>query len=186
MKLEVKPRSLLRTLRMGEAYHTQMEVDYWTKDPAAGKAAVFERVRVVRPNGAAVVATRQTESDNQEVLMIRQYREAVDASMPIYEIPAGKVDPGEAPQEAAIRELGEETSLQASSVKLIKTLQVSPGWTDELIHIFHATHLSPTSLYSPDEDEEIELHWMELDQAIEATNDAKSLVALYWLKSQSL
>jgi ADP-ribose pyrophosphatase len=168
-------REVIYSNEMSSAYHTTMVCNGYKPD--IGKP--FERVVIMRPDAAAVLVT----NEHAQVLMIRQFREAVDYVDPIYEIPAGKVDPGEDARAAAVRELGEECNLQASSVKLIKSIWVSPGWTNEKIHIFHADTVIATNDYSPDGDEEIESVWMSVSDAITATNDAKSLVALYWLQA---
>jgi 8-oxo-dGTP pyrophosphatase MutT (NUDIX family) len=176
MNLPNAPRTLKSTKTLASTAHTQMELNTWGRSNQDD----LQRVCVSRPEAAAALVVNGAG----QVLLIRQYREAVNSQDPIYEIVAGKVDPGETPLEAVIREVGEETNLRAEDYQHIKSVHASPGWTDETIHIYLATDVTATDQYSPDE--EIELHWLDLDHAIELTQDAKSLLALYWLKSQNI
>jgi ADP-ribose diphosphatase len=89
------------------------------------------------PGAAAIVPMK----DDKTVLLIRQYRHAVGGYL--LEIPAGKLDPGEDPRDCAARELEEEIGFRASSLEPVVTFFTSPGFTDEVIHIFKATGLTP-------------------------------------------
>src|SRR5436305_2580309 len=100
--------------------------------------------------GAAVVAV----DEDKQVLLVRQLRPAVNAR--VLELPAGLIDPGEAPIACARRELEEETGFAARSLEPLVAFYTSPGFTDELVHIFAANGLQETST-SHDEEEEIEL-----------------------------
>lgn len=80
--------------------------------------------------------------DDGSVTLVRQYRVAVDAA--IWELPAGLRDvPGEPPAETARRELVEEAGLAADEVRLLTVFHNSPGLSDETVHIFVATGLTP-------------------------------------------
>ena len=97
----------------------------------------FERVAIRHPGAVAVVAI-----DRDEVLLIRQYRAPVDATL--LELPAGKLDvPGEDPVRAAIRELEEEVGYTTPTVDHLTTFFTGPGFTDEVIHLYLATGLEP-------------------------------------------
>ncbi len=70
----------------------------------------------------------------------RQYRYAAEGYL--YEIPAGRLDPGESPADCATRELREETGYRAERVELLFTMFTTPGFTDEKIHLFLARGLT--------------------------------------------
>jgi nudix-type nucleoside diphosphatase (YffH/AdpP family) len=126
--------------------------------------------------GAACVAV----DDRGRVLLVRQARPAVGAR--ILELPAGLIDPGEAPAECARRELQEETGYRASQIEPLVAFYTSPGFTDELIHIFVATGLVE-SVIAHDEEEDIEVVRLPLEAAIERVmhgeiSDAKTVSGL--------
>ncbi len=76
-------------------------------------------------------------NDDDEVGLVRQYRATVDQVL--WEIPAGTIDEGDRdPLSTAQRELLEEMGVTAASWRLIATVYVSPGWTDQVMHIFEA------------------------------------------------
>ncbi len=87
------------------------------------------------PGGAACVPVL----DDGRVLLVKQLRYPFGKH--IYELPAGKLSPGEDPQLAAGRELEEETGYIAGSLEHLTTIYTTPGFCDEEIHIFHATQL---------------------------------------------
>ncbi|ETN89293.1 NUDIX domain-containing protein [Thermus sp. NMX2.A1] len=106
----------------------------------------------------AIVAVR-----DGRMLFVRQHRPAVGLA-PL-EIPAGLIEPGEDPLEAAHRELAEETGLAGDLTPLF-SYYVSPGFTDEKTHVFLASNLRETQAV-PDEEEEIEVVWLEPERALE-------------------
>jgi len=121
--------------------------------------------------------------DREHVWLVRQPREAV-GEPDLLEIPAGRLDKeGEAPLEAAQRELAEEIGRGAGSWEPIVSYYTGAGFTDEQVHLFAATELHEASAES-DEQERIEIvPWPleRLEEAIEECRDAKTLIALYWL-----
>jgi 8-oxo-dGTP pyrophosphatase MutT (NUDIX family) len=140
------------------------------------------REKVWHPGAVGILAL-----DAERVWLTRQPREAIGATASL-EIPAGKLDvPGEAPLQTAKRELGEEIGKQAARWREIVAFYTSPGFSDERVWLFEATDLS--DLPEPvagDADERIEVvPWplADLDAAIAACEDSKSLIALLWLKS---
>jgi len=134
-------------------------------------------LEVVRHPGAAAVVPLK---DDGTVIMIRQFRHAAGGF--IYEIPAGKLDPGEDPTACAARELEEEVGYRAGRFDLLSSIFTAPGFTDEVIHIYKATGLT-TGRQQLDRDEVIEVIEMPLLEAIKmietgAIRDAKSIVGL--------
>ena len=118
--------------------------------------------------------------DDETVLMIRQFRYATGGE--IIEIPAGKLDPGEAPAACAQRELEEETGYRAGRIERLGSIWTSPGFADEIIHLYAAFDLAKTE-QNLDPDEVIELVPMPLSDAIREIReaevyDAKSGMAL--------
>ena len=93
---------------------------------------------VVRHPGAAAMVPFL---DDGKVVLIKQYRHAVGEFL--WEIPAGTLEPGEKAVECARRELVEETGYEASSLDKLAQILPAPGYTDERIHIFLATGLTP-------------------------------------------
>jgi ADP-ribose pyrophosphatase len=98
-------------------------------------------LEMVRHSGASAVVpfVSDPRGDDPQILLIRQYRYA--AEQYLYEIPAGRLDPGEEPLQCAIRELREETGCTAEHVEFMFTMLTTPGFTDERIHVFMATGL---------------------------------------------
>jgi len=119
-------------------------------------------------------------SDEDEIYMVRQYRYALGTVT--LEIPAGKLDPNETPENCALRELAEETGMTAKKIVSLGKLFSSVGFCDEVIHMYAAVGLEPYEL-SPDEDEFLtlvkiplsDLRTMILDGEI---TDAKTIAAV--------
>lgn len=103
-----------------------------------GKVGELE---MIRHSGASAVLPflGDPASDDPTILLIRQYRYAADGF--IYEIPAGRLEPGEPPEKCAVRELREETGCTAAKMEHLYTMYTTPGFTDEKIHLFVATGL---------------------------------------------
>lgn len=133
---------------------------------------------VVRHPGGAVALPLD---DGGRVLMLRQYRPCIEAWL--WELPAGKIDPGETPEDTARRELAEEAGLVARSWRTLGEVVTAPGFCDEVLYLYLAQDLVPVPADTED-DEYIEPHWMALDHALALADggeirDAKTLVALY-------
>jgi len=93
-------------------------------------------LEIVRHPGAAAVVALDLEG---RVTLLRQYRHATGGYL--WEVPAGKLDPGEAPATCAARELEEEAGLAATHLELLGSIVTCPGFCDEVIHLFLATGL---------------------------------------------
>ena len=140
------------------------------------------------PGAVAIVAL----DDDDRVALVRQWRLPADGTL--LEIPAGGLDvhddgSKEDPDLAARRELEEETGLRAASWRKLGAFYSAPGFTDELMHLYLATDLSPAHAderLGPDEDERLILSWLPWREAVDAAErgvirDAKSIVGLFWL-----
>lgn len=138
----------------------------------------WHRFQVIRhPGGVGVLPLH----DDGTVTLIRQGRPAVAETL--VELPAGRLDPNETPEECGRRELLEETGLVADRFNPLGFIHSSPGVFDEVIHLFAATGLSQ-QLPMPEEDEEIESIRLTLADALAMAkdgriSDAKTIVALF-------
>jgi len=96
---------------------------------------------MIRHPGASAIVPFLTDigSADPQLLLIKQYRYA--AGQYLYEVPAGRLDPGEDPRDCAARELREETGCSAREIEFLFTMFTTPGFTDERIHVFMASGL---------------------------------------------
>ena len=132
---------------------------------------------VRHPGAAAVVAI----DDAKRVCVVRQYRHGVQDFL--WEIPAGKLDPGEPPEICAPRELKEETGVEAARWTSLGIYVPAPGIFTEVIHLYLARDLQ-IGAASPDADEELEIKWLPLEDAMGHIlrgewNDGKTAMALW-------
>ena len=138
-------------------------------------------LEMIRHSGAsAIVPILNDGNENPDVLLIRQYRYAADGY--VYEIPAGRLEPAEAPEQCARRELKEETGYSAAHVHPLTTIFTTPGFTDERIHIFMGQGLTPGRA-DQEPDEFLELHPIPLSRAVAMVRageivDGKTVVGL--------
>jgi ADP-ribose pyrophosphatase len=114
------------------------------------------------------------------VLLIKQYRYAAGGYL--YEIPAGRLDPGEDPADCARRELQEETGCTAERVERLTTIFTTPGFCDEQIHLFMAVGIARGE-HAREKDEFLEVETLPLSRALAMIErgeirDSKSVVAL--------
>ena len=121
--------------------------------------------------------------DGARLALVSQWRHPAGRVM--LEIPAGTLDPGEAPGATAERELGEECGLAAGSWEQGPSFFTAPGFCTERLTLFLATELREETVESP-EDEELELSWLTLAEAVAAVDDgrvmdAKSVAGILWL-----
>jgi ADP-ribose pyrophosphatase len=128
---------------------------------------------------AHAVTMLPLDADNN-VWFVRQYRHP--AREYLLELPAGTLRPGEDPAPAANRELREEIGMRAADLTEIASFYLAPGYSTELMHVFLATGLTPSSL-EQDEDEMITVEKIPATQAANLARrgelrDSKSLVAI--------
>ncbi len=139
-----------------------------------GKTAKRE---IIKHGGAVAMVALDAD---QNVLLVRQFRLA--ANQVLTEIPAGTLNPNEAPTTCAERELQEETGYKPGKLESLGGIFVAPGYTTEYIHLFLATDLRE-SVLDKDEDEFLELDRVPLSDAIAMIErgeiiDGKSVTAL--------
>jgi ADP-ribose pyrophosphatase len=140
-----------------------------------GATAELEIVR--HPGGAAVVAL----DDEGRVCLLRQWRHAGGGWL--WELPAGKIDPGEDPAGTARRELLEEGGVEAGQWQGLGHMLSSPGVFTEVIHLYLARQLNRAG-HAHGHDEIIDIHWLPFDQALTwcldgTISDAKTLIGMF-------
>jgi ADP-ribose pyrophosphatase len=118
--------------------------------------------------------------DDGNVVMVRQYRKPAEEVL--LEVPAGGVEPGEAPEETVQRELQEEIGFTAGKLRHLSSFWLAPGWCTEYMHAYLVTNLAPASL-DADDDENILVERVPLAQTLELIasgkiEDVKSIAAL--------
>lgn len=139
-----------------------------------GETARYEIVH--HPGGAAIVAI----DAQRQVCLLRQYRPA--ASGWVWELPAGRLEPGEPPAETARRELIEEAGRQAAHWEDLGSILSSPGVFAETIHLYLARDLRSVPLQH-ERHEVIEVHWIPLAEAVRQAlagelRDGKTVIGL--------
>ena len=142
-------------------------------------------MEIFRHPGASAVVPFLSDpaGEDPQVLLIRQYRYATGGYL--WEVPAGRLDPGEDPAACAARELTEETGCTAERVERLTTIYTTPGFTDEKIHLFMATGLVHGD-HAREHDEFIEVETMPISRALELVErgeimDSKTIVALLFV-----
>lgn len=137
---------------------------------------------VKHPGAVAIMAI----TEDKKIVLVEQYRKALERS--IIEIPAGKIEPGEPPEETARRELEEETGYTTSSLQYVQSFATSPGFADEVIHLYFAENIEKMSIKATlDEDEFVEVLYVTIEEmeSLVTNNkiyDAKTAFACLWLK----
>lgn len=145
-----------------------------------GETSIRELVK--HQGAVAVIAVTK----DQRVVMVEQYRKPLEKNL--VEVPAGKLEPGEAPEVTAVRELEEETGFTTNQLEYVTSFYTTPGFCDERIYLYYTDKLIPLiEEKALDEDEflDCETYTMEeLDQLVkdERIHDLKTMYALQYLK----
>ena len=125
-----------------------------------GRAIHMRVDSVVKPNGKKTTREVVEHVDcvvilpidsKGNVLLVRQFRHAVGKEL--LELPAGSIDPGETPEQAAVRELREETGYKPGKLERLGGFYAAPGYCTEYLHFFRATQFEKSPLTAEDTDE---------------------------------
>jgi 8-oxo-dGTP pyrophosphatase MutT (NUDIX family) len=161
-------RKVLRTGPVGSYGVEEVELP-------SGRRATFDVL--LHPGAAAAVLFTSADT----VVLLRQWRHPVGEWL--WEIPAGKLDPGEKPAECIAREIEEETGHRAATIGPLGVMVPTPAYTDERIWLFEARDVSAGTL-AHGENEEIEVHELAFDEALAMIErgeiiDAKTIAGLH-------
>lgn len=171
-----------KTIKRKEIYHGAI-IDVALDDVQLPDGNHAKRELVFHPGGVGIIAF----DEQDRLLLVKQFRKPLEKV--ILEIPAGKIDPGESqtPERTAARELEEETGYRAEKLQHLTSMYLSPGFANEIMHIYHATHLKQVAdPLAQDEDEVLELYALTFEEAKQAIVDqlicdAKTIYAIqYW------
>lgn len=162
-----------------------------------GNFLEFHRDRVLLPNGKT--ATREYIKhpgavaalpllNDGSVLLVKQFR--YPTGQTLLEIPAGKLEPGEDPVACMCRELAEETGYQPGGLIHLASVWTTPGFTDEIIHLYLATRLEPAFL-ERDADEFLEIVRLSKSELLDYLNngtvvDGKTVLAVSLMEMKKL
>lgn len=145
---------------------------------------VSKREIIKHPGAVAVIPV----TAENKIVMVEQYRKALERT--IIEIPAGKLEKGEKPEICAARELEEETGYECASMEWLISFYTSPGFADEIVHLYKATGLSKKeNAATTDEDEFVNLLEISVEESIQLIKDqqiydAKTAYAVQYLQLQ--
>lgn len=136
---------------------------------------VVEKEIVEHKDSVGIVAV-----SGSDVILVTQYRRA--AGRALLEIPAGKIEKGETPRQAAIREMSEEIGY-SGRLELLMKWYLAPGYSTELMHVFVATNLRKIRRGPMDDDENIRIRKMKMSAAIRKClsgeiQDSKTVAAI--------
>jgi ADP-ribose pyrophosphatase len=145
------------------------------KDRFSLDGRMIEKEIVEHPDSVGIVAV-----SGSEVILVTQYRRT--SGRVLLEIPAGKIEKGETPRQAAVREMAEEIGYSGKLEPLMKWY-LAPGYSTELMHVFVATRLRKIERGPLDDDENIRIKKMKLDAAVRKClsgeiKDSKTVAAL--------
>jgi len=160
---------------------------FWvTIDEVEEPGGIRARRDVIHHSGSVVVLAVDESRSEPRVLLERQYRHAAQSYL--WELPAGRIDPGEKPLPAAKRELLEETGYTAAHWRRILHFYASPGFVAETMTVFLATGLR-AGVAQPEDDEVIHLRLVPLSTAVRMVlsakvRDSKTISSILWLDHQ--
>ena len=160
---------------------------FWvTTDDVKEPGGVRARRDVIHHTGSVVVLAVDESRSTPRVLLERQYRHAANGYL--WELPAGRIDPGEKALHAAKRELLEETGYTATNWRRILNFYASPGFVAETMSVYLATGLK-AGRAQPEADEVIHKRLVPLTAAVRMVlngtiHDAKTISSVLWLDHQ--
>ncbi|HZG70015.1 MAG TPA: NUDIX hydrolase [Chondromyces sp.] len=175
MKFEEKT---LKTEKIFEGRIIKVQVD----DVELPDGKQSKREIVKHPGAVAILPVK----DDGKIIMVEQYRKPLERTL--IEIPAGKLEPGEEPEATALRELEEETGYICEEMELLISFYTSPGFADELVHLYAAKGLNKKEdAKALDEDEFVDLMEVTLEEAEQFIKekriyDAKTAYAVQYLQ----
>lgn len=143
-----------------------------------------KREIVKHPGAVAIIPI----TDENKIVMVEQFRKPLERTL--IEIPAGKLEKGEEPKQTAIRELEEETGYECQSLEWLISFYTSPGFADEIVHLYVAKGLTKKkNAATLDEDEFVNIVEVTLEEAIDLVKskkiyDAKTAYAISYLQLQ--
>lgn len=135
------------------------------------------RELVDHPGGVGIVAI----TNDDKIILVKQFRKSFEKA--IYEIPAGKLEKGEEHYTCGVRELEEETGFKAEKIAYLGCIYPSPGFVNEITHIYLATDLYEGKL-NPDDGEHLDIEFFDVDEVIRMImdnelNDAKTVAGVF-------
>ncbi|WP_276734668.1 ADP-ribose pyrophosphatase [Bacillus sp. (in: firmicutes)] len=157
-------------------------IDLYVEDVELPNGKTSKREIVKHPGAVAILAV----TEEGKIIMVKQFRKPLERT--IVEIPAGKLEKGEKPEYTALRELEEETGYTAKKLTKITAFYTSPGFADEIVHVFLAEELSILEEKRElDEDEFVEVMEVTLEDALKLVEsrevyDAKTAFAIQYLQ----
>lgn len=157
-------------------------IDLYVEEVKLPNGKTSTREIVKHPGAVAIIAI----TPENKIVMVEQFRKPLGRT--IVEIPAGKLEKGEKPEATAKRELEEETGYTCSNLQLLISFYTSPGFADELVHLFIAEDLEKLKVAAElDEDEFLDVIEVTLEEAQEMIRnkqiyDAKTAFAVQYLQ----
>ncbi|WP_044747934.1 NUDIX hydrolase [Bacillus alveayuensis] len=161
-------------------------IDLYVEEVELPNGKTSKREIVKHPGAVAVIAV----TNEGKIVFVRQYRKALDRVL--VEIPAGKLEKGEAPLTTARRELEEETGYKCETLHHLTSFYTSPGFADEIVHLYIAENLTKLeNAASLDEDEFVDVLEVTLEEALQLVKeqqiyDAKTAYAIQYLQLQQM
>lgn len=171
-----------RTIRTEQIYDGKV-VHLQVDDVTLPNGKTSKREIIKHPGAVAIIPITK---DNK-IVFVEQYRKPLEKSL--VEIPAGKLEPGEKPEETAIRELKEETGYTTNELEFVASFYTSPGFADEIMYIYKSDKLEPLKeTVDGDDDEFIEIMELTLEEAQQYVkenriHDAKTNYAILYLQT---
>lgn len=173
---------LIETTKSSEKLFSGRIIDLYLEEVVLPNGKTSTREIIKHPGAVAVIAITK----ENKIVMVQQYRKAMERVL--VEIPAGKLEKGELPEVTAKRELEEETGYTTDSLQHLISFYTSPGFADELVHLYFTEELEIlTEKAELDEDEFVDVLEVTLEGAQQMIHeqrifDAKTAYAVQYLQ----